>query len=427
MYWSPFSLRQVCHPSIIFSSCRNQAGRSVLVGSTHSSISRRKFYLHTLQNLKASSTDRDTRDVVQSKKLHRGRGWNILFLGSDQISIDVLQVLLDSMRYNQQRSNRPRSKSQSSDSQGREDAKKFSEIPEICERENGGERSEENEHMEEEEDLCNNQNLIARIEVVVGPDKKKTIKKGEKLLQQFALREGLHVHQAPPGTRFRDWTLPRFTSMENSLSSSSAPLSTCSTLTDTLASHSVTSLSCPLSTAPSSYPCNPTSIPESFDFMVVASFPFLIPFEMMSSFHGRALNMHPSCLPLYRGPAPMLRAMLNGDKEIGISIITIAEAFDEGRVLARDKVQVPERVKYPEVASSVAKKGGELLLKVLQDYPRHLHLSEQQDDAGSTYAAKISREELVMRWGEMSAAQAERIYYSLAHMGLHSYLPTRKR
>ena len=67
-----------------------------------------------------------------------------------------------------------------------------------------------------------------------------------------------------------------------------------------------------------------------FDLAVVASFPHRIPENYLNQFSLGAINMHPSMLPKYRGPAPVYRAMLEGEEESGISIITVEKSIDTG-------------------------------------------------------------------------------------------------
>ena len=67
-----------------------------------------------------------------------------------------------------------------------------------------------------------------------------------------------------------------------------------------------------------------------FDLAVVASFPHRIPDDYLSQFSMGAINMHPSLLPRYRGPAPVYRAMLDGESESGITIATVDKNIDTG-------------------------------------------------------------------------------------------------
>jgi methionyl-tRNA formyltransferase len=64
--------------------------------------------------------------------------------------------------------------------------------------------------------------------------------------------------------------------------------------------------------------------------------------------HG-AINMHPSLLPKYRGPAPIHHALLNGDKTTGVSIIEIDPgAFDVGKILLQKPFNIPKGIRCLE-------------------------------------------------------------------------------
>ena len=109
---------------------------------------------------------------------------------------------------------------------------------------------------------------------------------------------------------------------------------------------------------------------KAFDLAVVVSFGYFLPRHILNHFSLGALNVHPSLLPLYRGSAPIQHAIINGDRETGISIIDLDQSrFDAGRILKQSRFQIPnhEHIRYQELHDFLALKGGEDLVDVIQN------------------------------------------------------------
>ena len=76
------------------------------------------------------------------------------------------------------------------------------------------------------------------------------------------------------------------------------------------------------------------------DLIVVAAYGHIVPEEFLHIPKYGALNVHPSLLPKYRGPSPIQAAILNGDKEIGVTIILMDEKMDHGPIVANSKFKI---------------------------------------------------------------------------------------
>jgi methionyl-tRNA formyltransferase len=166
-----------------------------------------------------------------------------------------------------------------------------------------------------------------------------------------------------------------------------------------------------------------------FDLAVVASFPHRLPDSYLSQFPLGALNMHPSLLPQYRGPAPIYRAMLDGQTETGISIATVEKTIDTGKILLREPFSIPPDTKYENVMRTMAWKGAKLMRRAVENYDELLASAKDQQyyiDNGeeATYAAKVSQTEL--RWKEMTTAEIHKLFLVLGHIGLYTYLTRTK-
>lgn len=88
---------------------------------------------------------------------------------------------------------------------------------------------------------------------------------------------------------------------------------------------------------------------KTYDVGVVVSFGYFLHPHMLENLAHGAINMHPSLLPKYRGPAPIHHALLNGDATTGVSVIEIdPRAFDVGRILLQKEFGIPEAIQCKE-------------------------------------------------------------------------------
>ncbi len=104
------------------------------------------------------------------------------------------------------------------------------------------------------------------------------------------------------------------------------------------------------------------------DIAVLADFGLIIPETILNKFKYGILNIHPSLLPKYRGPTPVQTAILNNEKETGVSVIKLDEKVDHGDILAQAK----EEVRNDDTAQSLYKRlfeiGSDLLYQNIKQY-----------------------------------------------------------
>ncbi|KAF9195443.1 hypothetical protein BGZ51_000017 [Haplosporangium sp. Z 767] len=150
---------------------------------------------------------------------------------------------------------------------------------------------------------------------------------------------------------------------------------------------------------------------DAWDFGVVVSFGWFLPNDVISRFKKAGINVHPSLLPKYRGSAPMQRAILNQDKTTGVTVQLLdPNEFDAGKILAQEEIDMPENVDYRSLESLLAKKGGELIVDVINNYDDRRRDAKMQDPTKVTKANKISKEACKVEWSTWDASKAERLY-----------------
>lgn len=129
-----------------------------------------------------------------------------------------------------------------------------------------------------------------------------------------------------------------------------------------------------------------------FDVFIVASYGKIIPKDILDiPLHG-VLNVHPSLLPLYRGPSPIESVLLNGDMSTGVSIMKLDEEMDHGPILAQNAYQVPLDATSLLLEVSCGQIGGELLTSLLESYLDGVLIPKEQDHAQATICKKITKE-----------------------------------
>jgi methionyl-tRNA formyltransferase len=156
----------------------------------------------------------------------------------------------------------------------------------------------------------------------------------------------------------------------------------------------------------------------ALDLAVVVSFGYLIPPSVLSRFRYGGINVHPSLLPKYRGPAPIENTILNGEKETGVSIIGLHPTrFDAGNVLAQSKINIPnpDQIKYLELHEILERNASNLLYDTLKDFENYAKSSHLQDEGQVTKAPKVKRELGFIDWNNTSALQVDRIHRAISH------------
>jgi len=130
------------------------------------------------------------------------------------------------------------------------------------------------------------------------------------------------------------------------------------------------------------------------DIMVVAAYGLIIPKDILELFDGNVFNVHASLLPKWRGAAPIHRAIENGDKEIGITIMGVEERLDAGPMFRKVAIKNDQKLTTGELTEILAFKGAEAMRDLINDFEKSESVTSQiQDESEATYAKKILKEE----------------------------------
>jgi methionyl-tRNA formyltransferase len=104
-----------------------------------------------------------------------------------------------------------------------------------------------------------------------------------------------------------------------------------------------------------------------------------------------AINVHASLLPKYRGAAPINWTIINGESQTGISIITLAEKMDAGKILAQAKTNIGANETAGQLHDRLAQLATPLLLKTLKQIADGTAVYTRQDHSKATFAPKLKK------------------------------------
>lgn len=144
------------------------------------------------------------------------------------------------------------------------------------------------------------------------------------------------------------------------------------------------------------------------DVMVVVAFGQILPREVLEMTRYGCINVHASLLPKYRGAAPIQWAVIQGEKESGVTTMQMDVGLDTGDML--EKVVVPLDVK--ETGGSLFEKlshsGADLLLSTLKGLEEGSITPQKQGETTTAYAKMLKKEMGEIHW-EKSAVEIERL------------------
>ncbi|XP_059769003.1 methionyl-tRNA formyltransferase, mitochondrial isoform X2 [Balaenoptera ricei] len=141
--------------------------------------------------------------------------------------------------------------------------------------------------------------------------------------------------------------------------------------------------------------------------------------ETLRALHAASgvLNVHPSCLPRWRGPAPIIHTVLHGDTVAGVTIMQIRpKRFDVGPILKQETVPVPPKSTTKDLEAVLSRLGASMLISVLKNLPESLNNGRQQPAEGVTHAPKISAATSCIKWEEQTSEQIFRLHCAIGNI-----------
>ena len=140
--------------------------------------------------------------------------------------------------------------------------------------------------------------------------------------------------------------------------------------------------------------------------IVVVAYGRILPQAVLELPPYGCINVHGSLLPAYRGAAPIQRAVLDGCRESGVTIMQMELGMDTGDMLLQGSMPITEDDTSGTMFEKLAVLGGELLVQVLEQLPAGGIRPQKQEESKATYAARILKEDEMIDWTQ----PAERLH-----------------
>ena len=162
------------------------------------------------------------------------------------------------------------------------------------------------------------------------------------------------------------------------------------------------------------------------DVICVVAYGKIIPKEILDIPRLGCINVHGSLLPKYRGAAPIQWAVLNGDKETGITTMFMDVGMDTGDMINKEVVQIGDDETTGELWDRLSIIGAKLLVKTLKDLENGTYKREKQGD-DFTVAPMIKKEMAKIDWENQTSSEIKNLVRGLnPFMGAFSFLNDKK-
>ena len=134
------------------------------------------------------------------------------------------------------------------------------------------------------------------------------------------------------------------------------------------------------------------------DIMIVAAYGLLLPQNVLDIPRHGCLNVHASLLPRWRGAAPIQAALLAGDKQSGVCLMSMTAGLDCGPVFAETALDIGAGETAGELHNRLAAAGAALLVEHLSSILAESINPQAQDERLATYAPKIKTSDAAIDW-----------------------------
>ena len=162
------------------------------------------------------------------------------------------------------------------------------------------------------------------------------------------------------------------------------------------------------------------------DVICVVAYGKILPKEILEIPRYGCVNVHGSLLPRYRGAAPIQWAVLNGDKETGITTMYMDEGMDTGDMILKEKVEIGEDETTGELWDRLSKVGGNLLVRTLNEIEKGNAPRIKQGDEFSL-APMIDKKMAKIDWEKKTAKEIKNLVRGLNPiMGAYTFLEGKK-
>jgi methionyl-tRNA formyltransferase len=129
----------------------------------------------------------------------------------------------------------------------------------------------------------------------------------------------------------------------------------------------------------------------------------IVPQSIIDIFPKGIINIHPSLLPLHRGPTPLESVILQGEHNTGVSLMRLSNKMDAGPIFVQQEIALTGEETKQELADTLSNLGTELLIKTLPDI-LHSVIEPTPQLEGATFDKLISKNDGVIDWNKPAIA-----------------------
>ncbi len=137
---------------------------------------------------------------------------------------------------------------------------------------------------------------------------------------------------------------------------------------------------------------------KNADLFVVVAFGQILKKELLSLPRLYSINLHASLLPKYRGAAPINRAVINGEKKTGASIIKMNEKMDEGDIILSKEIDIHPKDTSEVLNKKLSELGADILLETISLIEKGNAKPVKQDASIASYADKLKKKDGLIEW-----------------------------
>ncbi len=147
-------------------------------------------------------------------------------------------------------------------------------------------------------------------------------------------------------------------------------------------------------------------LPTAADLNITCQYGLIIPKVILDTAKHASINVHTSLLPKYRGASPIQSALINGEKETGITVMLMDEKMDHGDILKQQKITIDSDDTFVELNNKLLAIAPDLLIKTASDYVEGKITSQTQLHDEATFCKEFTRDDGKIDWDKTS----EQIY-----------------
>lgn len=140
---------------------------------------------------------------------------------------------------------------------------------------------------------------------------------------------------------------------------------------------------------------------------VLVAYGKIIPQGVIDLFTPGIVNIHPSLLPLYRGPSPIESAIVNRDAQTGVTIMQLEAGMDSGPIYAQETLELKGQETNKELYATLFKIGEQMLIDTLPKILSGKLHPTPQDHSQATYCSLLSKDDSRLNPTSITAAEAE--------------------